>query len=158
MCYLCVTKEKRNKRGGNSVNTAKIFMNIEYKRRHINLEFSQLVHGDYKTVGTRHELRQVVWDIFRDIYNESVTISLFGQTITLNAKHSLSGKITIYEGSLTAEQFIKITGCDFGLSKKVQPSISISFGECKVFGGGKFYQVIKNEDIIIRNGKSKKHV
>ena len=120
----------------------------------IENSFRALVNGNTGTVhngvaGTNNDIRNIVWEAFRAKYSTSVTVSISGVTLTLQANHSLSGKSTSYHASLTAEQYIQITGSDFGMSKKNAPHINICIGICEVHGGGKHYAKIANNNIYI---------
>ena len=116
--------------------------------------FKSLVNGNthigsHGTAGTEHEVRSEIWDAFRSIYNESVTIKIKGEIITLKANHSLSGKSTSYFGSISKQAFENITGSTFGLKKEKMPYVTIQGGIVQVNGGGNFYVTIENSSVEI---------
>lgn len=148
LSLMIVSLCQQIKGGGNSVNTAKHKMNT------INNAFRALVNGNTGTVyngvaGTNNDIRSIVWEAFRTAYSNTVTVSINGVSLVLQANHSVSGKSTSYHCSLTAEQYVQITGSDFGLSKKKTPYLNICFGICEIHGGGNYYTKIANNNIYI---------
>lgn len=121
----------------------------------IQAKFQTLVNGATHfmgtdaVAGTNHEIRTAIWEEFRSIYNESVTIRLHGEVITLKANHSLSGKSTSYFSEISNEQYVTIFGSDFGLTKNNMPRISIEGGVVYLKAGGKFFTKIENKNVEI---------
>ncbi len=118
----------------------------------IENSFRALVNGNTGTVyngtaGTNNDIRSIVWEAFRTKYNTSVTVSINGVVLEMKASHSISGKSTSYHADITPEQYVQITGSDFGLSKKKTPYINICIGICQIHGGGNYFSKIENNKI-----------
>jgi hypothetical protein len=144
VAYICVVKV---------INQIKNLIKMT-TQTNIVAAFKSLVNGNthigsHGIVGTKHEVRNEIWEAFRSIYNEGVTIKIKGEVITLKANHSLSRKSTSYFGIISKEAFENITGSTFGLKKEKMPYVTIQGGKVQVNGGGNFYVTIENSSVEI---------
>lgn len=118
----------------------------------LNNAFRSLVNGNTGTTangiaGTNNDIRSIVWDTFRTKYNDTVTVMIDGVLLTFKANHSISGKSTSYISGLTDEQYIKLNGSDFGLSKRKDAYMTIQNGVIQIYGGGNYYAKISNDKV-----------
>jgi hypothetical protein len=114
-----------------------------------NITFNELVNGNASAAGTNHNIRNAVWAEFCTAHPAGVRLAINGIEINLRIDISKSGKTTCYWGDLDREQYIGVTGSDFGLTKQNKGSISIQGGVVEVRGGGRYFEKINNASVII---------
>lgn len=116
--------------------------------------FQSLVNGNthvgsHGIAGTNHVERAEIWNAFTAAYNESLTIKIKGEVITLEANHSKSGKTTTYFAFISKEAYANIIGTAQGLKKHKMPYITICDGKVQVHNGGNIFVTIENSNIEI---------
>lgn len=109
--------------------------------------FRNLVNGNQSQAGTNNQERLKIWGQFVEEFPSMVCLEIEGMQIVLTANTSVSGKSTSYFGNVTADQYLSLTGSEFGLSSTKVPFISVQAGVIEVNGGGKYYSKISNERV-----------
>ncbi len=69
-------------------------------------QINTLVHGNSATTGTNRKLRQAIAERVIAENQDNMTVDIYGNTITLSAHWSASGKSVNYSGIITAENII----------------------------------------------------
>ncbi|RSC96037.1 hypothetical protein [Tenacibaculum singaporense] len=116
----------------------------------LSQKFQSLVQGSQFVVGTQQVERELIMSEIINNNKESLSISIEGVVIKLNANWSISRKSVNYYSDLTKKEYIAITGSELGLKKNKTPYISIQMdGRVEIFGGGNHRQSISNSSIII---------
>lgn len=106
--------------------------------------FQELTQGNQFEAGTNEAIRVKVMQPIIAANPEKITIKVKGVELTLTANWSLSRKSMSYYGTITAENYIAITGSNFGLKKDTQKnSPYFTMGDtgcCEIHAGGNYYE------------------
>ena len=117
------------------------------------MKFQDLKQGGQKIAGTNQSIRKKVMKPILENHPDQIKIRIKNQDFTLKADWSTSGKTVSYWSSITPEQYMLISGSDYGLSKskKRNPSIVMWMdGRIDLYGGNNYtVKIMSNEGIEI---------
>lgn len=112
----------------------------------LSQKFNSLVNGTQFVTGTSNSERISIMSGIIEKNKDGLVIEINNISIYLSSEWSVSGKTVTYVSPLTKDEYLSITGSEFGLKKN--PSISIQMdGKILVNGGGKYNFIVPNSNV-----------